>query len=231
MVGGGEGAVDEVGQSVAAECLEGGGDLEGVGAPGGAQGAAEEVGEACVGVVACVEVGGLVVECVEVVVVGDGEDAGGCGLPAEFVQVEGDAVGAVEAVDEVAVGGAEEEWAAVGGVDVEFGAVGFGEVGDGVEGVDVAGVGGAGGGCDEEGALVSGEGGFEGREVHGAGGGGDDEGVGRPRSQVARAMLWWALAAQMVWMGPWRSRARRRASWLASVPPVVTRASGWVVWG
>lgn len=49
------------------------------------------------------------VEGVEVVVVGDGEDAGGRGLPAEFVQVEGDAVGAVEAVEEGAVGGAEEE--------------------------------------------------------------------------------------------------------------------------
>lgn len=98
-------------------------------------------------------------------------------MPAEFVQVEGDAVGAVEALDEVAVGGAEEEWAAVGGVDVEFGAVGCREVGDGVEGVDLAGVGGAGGG-DEEGALVSGEGVVEGWEVHDAGGGGDDDGGG-----------------------------------------------------
>lgn len=97
VVGGGDGAVDEVGESVAAECLEGDGDFEGVGAAGGAQGAAEEVGEAGVGVVVGVEVGGVVVEGVEVVVVGDGEDACGCGLPAEFVQVEGDAVGAVEA--------------------------------------------------------------------------------------------------------------------------------------
>ena len=76
MVGGGDGAVDEVGESVAAECLEGDGDLEGVGAAGGAEGAAEEVGEACVGVVVGVEVVGVVVEGVEVVVVGDGEDAG-----------------------------------------------------------------------------------------------------------------------------------------------------------
>lgn len=37
VVGGGDGAVDEVGESVAAECLEGDGDLEGVGAAGGAQ--------------------------------------------------------------------------------------------------------------------------------------------------------------------------------------------------
>lgn len=49
------------------------------------------------------------VERVEVVAVRDGEDPCGCRLPAEFVQVEGDAVGAVEAVDLVPVGGAEEE--------------------------------------------------------------------------------------------------------------------------
>src|SRR5690606_26324447 len=105
----------------------------------GAQGAAEEVGEAGFGVVVGVEVGGVVVEGGEVVAFGYGEEAGGCGLPAEFVQVEGDAVGAVEAVEEGAVGGAEEEGSAVGGVDVEFGAVGGAEVGDGVEGVDLAG--------------------------------------------------------------------------------------------
>lgn len=64
-------------------------------------------------------------------------------MPAEFVEVEGDAVGAVESVEEVAVGGAEEEGAAVGGVDVEFGAVAGAEVGDVVEGVDAAAVGGA----------------------------------------------------------------------------------------
>lgn len=76
VVGGGAGAVDEVGESGAAECLEGDGDLECVGAAGGAQRAAEEVGESGLGVVVGVEVGGVVVEGVEVVVVGDGEDAG-----------------------------------------------------------------------------------------------------------------------------------------------------------
>ena len=69
VVGGGEGAVDEVGESVAAEGLEGDGDLEDVGAAGGAQGAAEEVGEAGFGVVVGVEVVGVVVEGGEVVVV------------------------------------------------------------------------------------------------------------------------------------------------------------------
>lgn len=232
VVGGGEGAVDEVGESGAAECLEGDGDFEGVGAAGGAEGAAEEVGEAGFGVVVGVEVGGLVVEWGEVVAVGDGEDACGCGLPAEFVEVEGDAVGAVEAVDLVAVGGAEEEGPAVGGVDVEFRAVGGAEVGDGGEWVDLAGVGGAGGGGDEEGLVaVVGEGLVECGEVHDAVGGGDGEGVGRPRSQAARVMLWWALVAQMVCTGPLRSRARRRASWLDSVPPVVMSASGVGWWG
>lgn len=62
VVGGGEGAVDEFGESGAAECLEGDGDLEGVGAAGGAEGAAEEVGESGFGVVVGVEVGGVVVE-------------------------------------------------------------------------------------------------------------------------------------------------------------------------
>lgn len=118
-------------------------------------------------------------EGLEVVVVGDGEDACGGGLPAEFVEVEGDAVGAVEAVEFGAVGGAEEEGAAVGGVDVEFGSVGGAEVGDVVEGVDLAGVGGACGGGDEEAlVVVSGEGFFECGEVHDAGGGGDGEGFG-----------------------------------------------------
>lgn len=37
VLGGGEGAVDEVGEPGAAECPEGDGDLEGVGASGGAQ--------------------------------------------------------------------------------------------------------------------------------------------------------------------------------------------------
>lgn len=44
VVRGVDGAVDECGEAVAAEGAEGGGDLEGVGAAGGAQGAAEEVG-------------------------------------------------------------------------------------------------------------------------------------------------------------------------------------------
>lgn len=119
------------------------------------------------------------VEYVEVGAVGDGEDACGCGLPAEFVQVEGDAVGAVEAVDLASVGGAEEEGLAVGGVDVEFGAVGGAEVGDVGEGVDLAGVGGACGGGDEQGAVEFGEGFVECGEVHDACGGGDDDGCGK----------------------------------------------------
>lgn len=105
----------------------------------------------------------------------------GGGLPAEFVEVEGDAVGAVEAVDLASVGGAEEEGSAVGGVDVEFGAVGGAEVGDVGEGVDLAGVGGACGGGYEEGtvgAVEPGEGFVECGEVHDAGGGGDDDGGG-----------------------------------------------------
>src|SRR5947208_2236798 len=56
-------------------------------------------------------------------------------------------------------------------------------------------------------------------------------GWGSPRSQAARWMLWWVVAAHTVWMlaDPLvraRSLARRRAWWLESVPPVVTMASG-----
>ncbi len=79
--------------------------------------------------------------------------------------------------------------------------------------------------------MEFGEGVVQGGEVEGAGGGGYDDGFGRPRSQAARAMLWWALVPQTVCTGPWRSRARSRASWLASVPPVVMTASGEGAWG
>ena len=89
--------VDEGAEAGAAEGLEGDGDLQDVGAAGGAQGAAEEVGEAGFGVVVGVEVVGVVGEGGEVAGVADGEEAGGDGLPAEFVQVEGDGVGAVQA--------------------------------------------------------------------------------------------------------------------------------------
>ena len=130
----------------AAEGFEGDGDLEDVGAAGGAQGAAEEVGQAGFGVVVGVEVVGVLGEGGEVVGVADGEEAGGDGLPAEFVQVEGDGVGGVEAGEAVAVAVAEEEASAVGGVDVQSGAVGGAEGGDLGEGVDEAGVGGACGG-------------------------------------------------------------------------------------
>ena len=53
--------VDEGAEAGAAEGFEGDGDLEDVGASGGAQGAAEEVGEAGFGVVVGVEVVGVVV--------------------------------------------------------------------------------------------------------------------------------------------------------------------------
>lgn len=120
----------------------------------------------------------MVVEGGEVLGVADGEESGGDGLPAEFVQVEGEGVGGVEAGESVAVAVAEEEAAAVGGVDVEAGAVGGGEGGDGGEGVDESGVGGAGGGGDDEGAGQGVEGVGEGGGVEGAGGGGDDHGFG-----------------------------------------------------
>lgn len=159
--------------------------------------------------------------------VGDGEEACGDGLPAEFVEVEGEGAGAGEALDAGAVAGAEGEEAAVGGVDVEVGAVVVAQIGDGFERVDEAGVGGAGGGGDEDGLRAAARASARwvgsrmpagvGREVVG----------GRPRSQAARGTEWWALAPwRTVRPGPWRSRARSRASWLASVPPVVTRASG-----
>ncbi len=63
--------------------------------------------------------------------VGDGQEAGRDRLPAEFVQVEGDGVGAGEAGEGGLVGVAEEQRPAVGGVDVEAGAVVVGEVGEG----------------------------------------------------------------------------------------------------
>lgn len=62
FVGVGADLVDEVADAVAPEGLEGDGDLEDVGATGGAQGAAEEVGVACFGVVVGVEVVGPVGE-------------------------------------------------------------------------------------------------------------------------------------------------------------------------
>lgn len=227
------GVVDECGESGAAEGAEGDGHFEYVGASGGAEGAAEEVGVACFGVVVGVEVVGLVVEGVEGGGSGYGEEPGGDGLPAEFVEVEGDGVGAFDAVELVSVGFAEEEGAAVCGVDVEFGAVAVAEVGDFGEGVDESCVGGACGGGDEDGSAAGaesggvsdGEGFVEGGEVDGSGGCGDGEGWGRPRSQAARGSEWWALAPQMMRRAPCRSRARSSASWLDSVPPVVMRAS------
>lgn len=102
-------AVDEGAESGAAEGFEGDGDLEDVGSSGGAQGAAEEVGEARFGVVVGVEVVGVVAEWGEVVPVAYGEESCGDGLPAEFVQVEGDGVGAGEAAEFGAVAVAEEE--------------------------------------------------------------------------------------------------------------------------
>lgn len=66
--------VDEGAESVAAERAEGDGHLEGVGAAGGAQAAAEEVGEAGFGVVVGVEVVGGVLEGVEAAGAVDGED-------------------------------------------------------------------------------------------------------------------------------------------------------------
>ena len=106
--------------------------------------------------------------------------------------------------------------------------MGGGEVGDVGEGVDRAGVGGAGGGGDEEGAVVVGEGVRSAAGSRTPVGAGRTTGSGRPRSQAARCDAVVGVGARRgcVWTGPWRSRARRRASWLASVPPVVTRASG-----
>lgn len=143
FVGVGADLVDEVADAVASEGLEGDGDLEDVGAAGGAQGAAEEVGVACFGVVVGVEVVGPVGERGEVGGVAYGEESGGDGLPAEFVQVEGDGVGVGESVEFGAVPVAEEEASAVGGVDVEACAVGGAEVGDVGQRVDESGVGGA----------------------------------------------------------------------------------------
>lgn len=107
--GAGADLVDERAESRSSQGFEGDGDFEDVGASGGAQGAAEEVGEARFGVVVGVEVVGAVAQGVEVVGVLDGEEACGDGLPAEFVQVEGDGVGAVESVEFAAVVVAEEE--------------------------------------------------------------------------------------------------------------------------
>lgn len=62
---------------------------------------------------------------------------------------------------------------------MKAGAVGLAQVGDLGQRVDEAGVGGAGGGGDEQGARQLGEGFAEGGGVHRAGGGGDDDGVGQ----------------------------------------------------
>lgn len=93
--------VDERAEAVASEGFEGDGEFEDVGAAGGAQGAAEEVGQSGFGVVVGVEVVGALSQGGEVVGVANGEEACGDGLPAEFVQVEGDGVGGVEAGEPV----------------------------------------------------------------------------------------------------------------------------------
>lgn len=130
---------------------------------------------------------------------------------------------------------------------MEAGAVLAGDVGEGVEGVDGAGVGGACGGGEEDGSGASGEvgeAGVDGVGVRMPSGVGRVRGSGRPRSQAERGMLWWALAPQTIWRGragrcgsvavpagAAASRARSRASWLDSVPPVVISASGSVARG
>lgn len=171
--------IDECAESGAAEGFEGDGDFEGVGAAGGAQGAAEQVGEAGFGVVVGVEVVGVVVQGCEVAGVLDGEDSGGDRLPAEFVQVEGDGVGGCQSGELGAVALAEQEGAAVRRVDVESCAVGSAECGDVGEGVDESGVGGARGGCYEDRAGECGEGLIEGGGIEGAGGRGYDDGGGQ----------------------------------------------------
>ncbi len=121
----------------------------------------------------------MVVERGEVVGVLDGEEAGGDGLPAEFVEVEGDGVGRFQAGEFRPVPVAEEQSSAVGGVDVQAGAVGGAAAGDLGERVDGAGVGGAGGGDDEVGAGDPGEGFVQGGGVEGAGRCGNGDGVGQ----------------------------------------------------
>lgn len=164
--------VDQSAESCASEGFQGDGDLEHVGAAGGAQGAAEEVGEAGLGVVVGVEVVGALVEGGEVVLVAYGEESCGYGLPAEFVQVEGDGVGGVDAGELVSVPGAEEETAAICRVDVQAGAVSCAQVRDLGQRVDLSGVCGACGGSDEEGALEGAEGGLQVCGVEGGEGGG-----------------------------------------------------------
>lgn len=172
--------LDQPAEAAAAEGLEGDGDLEGVGPAAGVQGAAEQIGQARFGVVAGVEVVGAVVEHGEIGRVTDGEETGGDGLPAEFVQVEGDAVGGVQAGQQIAVAVAEEQATAVGGVHVEPCAVRRAHGRDLGEGVDHPGVGGAGGGGDEVRAGQRGEGLVEGGGVEGTGRGGHHDGLGQP---------------------------------------------------
>lgn len=119
------------------------------------------------------------VEGAQVVGVGDREESGGDGLPAELVQVQGDGVGGLQSREPGAVPLAEQEARAVGGVDVEAGAVGGAAVGDLGQRVDEPGVGGARGGGDEVRAGDLGEGLVQGGGVEGAGGGGDDDGLGQ----------------------------------------------------
>jgi hypothetical protein len=172
--------VDERAEAAASEGFEGDGEFEDVGSAGGAQGPAEQVGQSGLGVVVGVEVVGVLPQGGEIVGVPDGEEAGGDRLPAEFVQVEGDGVGGVEAGEHVPVPVAEEEASAVGGVHVEPGAVGGAAGGDVVQRVDVSGVGGAGGGGDEQRSGQAGEGLVERVGVERAAGGGYGDGFGQP---------------------------------------------------
>lgn len=75
VLGGRADVVDEVAEAAPAECPQGDGDLEDVGAAGGAEGAAEQVGQPRFGVVVGVEVLGLVGQRGEGGAVRDGEEA------------------------------------------------------------------------------------------------------------------------------------------------------------
>lgn len=120
----------QLAESPASERPERDRHLQGVGAPGGADRAAQQVREPCLGVVVGVEVVGAQRQRREHPGVRDGEHSGGNRLPAEFVQVERYGSGVLQAREERGEPLAEQQRTTVGGIDVESGRVPLGDAGD-----------------------------------------------------------------------------------------------------
>nr|BFF16837.1 hypothetical protein GCM10025730_03580 [Promicromonospora thailandica] len=192
--GGGQVAdgVDERTDAVRAEGPQRDPELEGVEPAGGLQGLVDlvEVGVGLAVLLPRVEVVGVPGDGRQVGTLAHDQRAGGHGLEERLVEVDGDAAGSLDAGQQVAARGADQEAAAVGGVDVQPRADGVAQVGHGAERVDAAAVGGAGGRDDGDhdvaGALDVDQGAGQGVGAHaavGVGADGDHGVVGQAEQQ------------------------------------------------